>query len=175
MKKAITERMALRLEPVRARVPAKMAGPRMPATFLEDGEEGKELRRSLAWNHAGEQRTRQGLAAALHHADQHRQDDEVRRRLHVVAQHADAGVYRQAQENAALGADARRQTPEQEGEGDADELHQQNGADEDALLDAELGAVDGRHATDGADAVVVDQEGHQQQERLRVSAQVPAA
>ena len=62
--------------------------------------------------------------------------------------------------------------PEQERAGDPDELHQQDRADEGALPDAELGAVRGRHLDDGLDAVVVDQEREQHEERLPVAAEL---
>ncbi len=45
-------------------------------------------------------------------------------------------------------------------------------ADHRPLVDADLGAVDGRHADDRADAVVVDQEGQQHQEALAVAAEL---
>lgn len=45
--------------------------------------------------------------------------------------------------------------------------------DELALADADLGAVSGRHPDDGADAVVVDEEGEQHAEGLPVLAQAP--
>ena len=61
---------------------------------------------------------------------------------------------------------------EEEGAGDAHELHQQDRADERALADADLGAVGRRHLDDGLDAVVVDQERQQHQERLAVAAEL---
>ena len=62
--------------------------------------------------------------------------------------------------------------PEQEGERNAYELDHQDGTDEDAVPDAEFGAVGRGHARDGADAVVVDQVGDQEQEGLRIGAQI---
>ena len=43
---------------------------------------------------------------------------------------------------------------ERKGEGDADELHHQQRADQGGLVKADLRAVDGGHLNDGADALI---------------------
>ena len=125
-----------------------------------------------ARDHAGEERAAERLGAALHHADQDRQDEEVRRGRHEVAEDADRRVDQQAEEDRPLRADPAGQRAEQERERHADELHQQDRADQRALADADLGAVDRRHPDDGPDPVVVDQEREQHQEGLPEAAQL---
>ena len=61
--------------------------------------------------------------------------------------------------------------PEQESEGDSSELHQKDGGDQRALVDAELGAVACREPLDCADAVGVDDEGDQKQKRVSIAPQ----
>ena len=61
---------------------------------------------------------------------------------------------------------------EQERTRHADELHDDERGDLRVAIDADLGAVDRRHADDRLDAVVVEQERQQHQERLPVAAQL---
>ena len=67
------------------------------------------------------------------------------------------------------------QAPKDQAVGDGDKLHQQQRQDQLGGAKAQLGAVDGRHADDRADAVVVDQEGNQVFEQLAVAADMRTA
>ena len=139
---------------------------------LEHAEEGEELRRLVPRDHAGEERSAERLRAALHHADQDRQREELRRGGHVVAERDDEGVDRQAGEHGRLRADPPGDHSEQERERHADELRDEQRRDHRVLVDADLAAEGRRHPDDGLDAVVVEEERDQQQERLPVAPQL---
>jgi hypothetical protein len=138
-----------------ALVNPKTAGPAMAPNFSNTEKEAEELRRTIARNHAGEQRTAQRLAAALDRRHHQRQDVEIPFGLHVIAHHRDERVHAKRDEDGRFCADASGQHSEQECERNADELDEQDSSDERALLQPDLGPVACRHADDGVDAVAV--------------------
>jgi hypothetical protein len=123
-------------------------------------------------DHPREERSAERLAASLHRADEKRQREELPRGGHEVAEDADAGIDGEREEDGGLGADPAGQGAEQERERHADELHEHECRDAGVAVDADLGAVDGGHADDRLDAVVVEEKGHQHEERLPVAAQL---
>ncbi len=95
---------------------------------------------------------------------------------HAVAEHADPDVDARAHEDQRFGSKSVCERAEEKRERDADELHDEDRGDQLRSARSRVSvAVDGRHLLDGADAVVVDQEGEQHQERLPVEAEVPEA
>ena len=92
---------------------------------------------------------------------------------HRVADHANASVYAsEPEEDRPLGPDPAGQHAEEERKRDAHELDEQDRRDHRTLIDADLVAVDRRHADDRADAVVVDQKRQQHQEALSIAAEL---
>ena len=172
-KKTITESTAPREEPVVALTNPEQERPQDAGHLVRDREEAEELAREPARDEAREERARERLGPALDQAHQHRQRPEVRRGPDVVPEHAPrsstppAPPARRAWCRCARPAPANRNASR-----DAHELHQQDGADERAGRQPELRAVDCGHPDDGADAVVVEQERRQHEDRLAVPAQV---
>ncbi len=82
-----------------------------------------------------------------------------------------AAVDDQREQHGSFRADVTGEPPEEEREGHAHELHDDERQDDGVLAQADLRAVDAGHADDGVDAVVVDGERHQQQEGLAVQPQ----
>ncbi len=105
---------------------ANDAGPEDAGELLDDGEEAEILPRLVAGNQAGEERAAQGLGSPLHHADQDRQGQEIRVGAHRVADDADPRVGDEPQEDRPLGPDLAGQHAEEEREGNADELDEQD-------------------------------------------------
>ena len=82
----------------------------------------------------------------------------------------DGDVSGQPEENRPLAADAACEDAEKDGAGNADELRQQQRADELPHRDSQLRAVDRRHVDDGPDAVIIEPEGEEKDEEIPVRA-----
>ena len=136
--------------------------------------EAEELRLAAAGDQLAEQRAGQRLGAAEHDADQHRQREERQER--AVPARRRRAPRRAATGRGCRGPPATRRRdgasrPNSSAPPKADELHQQHRDDQLALAEAELlGAVQAGGRDDGLDAVVVEQVGQQEQQRLRVGA-----
>jgi hypothetical protein len=140
---------------------AKTSGPRIPRPFTP-----KNAKTRTAADHAGKERSAERLCTALHHTDHDRQRVEMRRAGHVVPERDDDGIDCEAGEDRDLRADASGDHPEEKREGYADELRDEQRRDHRVLVDPDLTAERRCHPDDGLDAVVVDQERDEQQERL---------
>ena len=79
----------------------------------------------------------------------------------------------QAEEHRALRPDRAGEAAEEERARHADELGEQERADHEAGIEPDFRPVERRDADHGLDAVVVDQEGEQQHERLPVAPELP--
>ena len=152
-KNTTTLRIALRLDPVVRLAISNAAGPSDRAEFLEDRKEAEELRRPRLGNHAGEERSAERLGSTLHCRDHQREDVEIALGLHVVRADGQNDVHGERDEDRRLRADAAGEHPEEKRERNAGELDQQNGGDQRALIDAELGAVARGQPMNRADAV----------------------
>ena len=144
----------------------------MPANFSKTPKKPKNSDDLLPRDHRGEERSRQRLAAALDRGDQNASTKKCQVGRHEVAEDADDDVDDERDEDRRLRADAAGQPAEEKRERDADELHEHERRDQRVLRQPDLLAVDRRHPDDRADAVVVDQERHQHQERLAVPPQL---
>ena len=166
------ERIALWLDPVAFTTIAKNSGPMIPANFSKTLKKPKNSPECRRRDHRGEQRAAECLGSALHGADQAGENDEMERRGHEIADDADPHVHHEPQKDRPLGADVPGEPAEEKRERNPDELHRRDRPDHDGSAEMPLLAIDRRHPDDGADAVVVDQERHQQQEGLLVGPKV---
>jgi len=66
---------------------------------------------TCAWNHPGEKRSAQRLAAALHGADQKRQHEELPGGGHEIGKDADRCIHREGQKDSHLRADPAASAP----------------------------------------------------------------
>src|SRR5690606_13555281 len=110
------------------------------------------------------------LCAALHEADHERERPEVPGLADEVAEDGDDCVDAEREVDAAARPDAHGEGAEQEAERDADELDEEQSADEGSLPEAELGPVDHCEPLDRVDPVDVEPEREQELERLAVLA-----
>ena len=137
--------------------------------------EAEELGLAAAGDQLAEQRAGQGLAAAEHDADQHRQRQERQERAgrHEEGEDDDEQPQGEAVADHPPRAPRAGQPAEEQRAAEGDELHQQHRDDQLALAEAELlGAVQAGGGDHGLDAVVVEQVGQQEQQRLRVGLQL---
>src|SRR5690606_38643865 len=137
--------------------------------FLEDAVEAEELCGAALGDEGGEEGAAEGLGAALDDADGSGERAEVPGLLHEVAEDGDAGVGGECDVDPVLRPEPPGEAPEEEGEGDADELDEEERADEVALPDPDLGPVDRGHLDDGLDPVDVEPEGDEELEGVGVA------
>src|SRR5690606_23999370 len=95
---------------------------------------------------------------------------EVPRLADEVAEDGDERVDPEGEIDAAPRPDAAGESAEQEAAGDADELDQEQRADEGPLAEAQLGPVDHGESLDRVDPVDVEPEREQEPERLSILA-----
>jgi hypothetical protein len=65
-----------------------------------------------------------------------------------------------------------RHGAKEERAGDSDELHQQDGSDQGALPDTDLGTIRCRHLDDGLNAIVVNEECQQQEKCIPIASKL---
>src|SRR5690606_27539654 len=106
-------------------------------------------------DHGGVEGAAERLRPALDQADHERERPEVPRLADEVAEDGDERVDPEGEIDAAPRPDAAGESAEQEAAGDADELDQEQRADEGPLAEAQLGPVDHGESLDGVDPVDV--------------------
>jgi len=92
--------------------------------------------------------------------------------LHEETADGDSCIDRQRQKDRVFGAEPFGQPAKQEGEREGHELNHQQRTDDGHIAELELFAVNRRHVNDGANAVVVQPEGEDEDHQLAVAAQV---
>ena len=81
----------------------------------------------------------------------------------------DADINKQADGEGLFGSDPVGQPAKQKCKGDANKLNHQQGTDQVNLADANFRPVDGGHLDNGADAVIVEPESHQEKKQVAVA------
>src|SRR5690242_11589448 len=125
----------------------------------------------MSRNQAREQRATERLSSTLNGGDHRCEQDEVGRCLHIEAEDTYRGVDSETNEDRGLGSDPSGNAAEQEGERNADKLHDQDCANEDRIRYAQLLAVRRRHLLNGLDPIIIDHEREQHEQRLLVASE----
>ena len=125
-KKAITDRMAPRPEPVDVATTAKIAGPKMPANFSNTEKNPKNCDADWRGIRLAKSDRLSAWLPPCTIADRDGQHEELGGRRHLVGQHADERVHGERDVERSHRAEAIGHEAEQERERNAGELHEQD-------------------------------------------------